>query len=569
MKPTQSHLLIVALAAAAVSAGCMSEGSSPPRDGAAGADQESARGYASGDSYARKRARTPAREEADFDHSAYVGAQPAATAPQAPVLAEAGSKYAPEPKGEILPAAPDSDVQGSEQYTDYGVRPFVSANVDNKSTFSIDVDTGSYTIARRKLREGHFPPVASVRVEEFVNYFRQNYADPSQGKAFTVSSEAAVSPFRAGKVVLRVGLQGRRLHTTTRRRANLVFLIDTSGSMRSRDKIDLVKRSMQFLVDNLRADDRVSICTYAGSVRKILDPTPASERGTILRALSRLQAGGSTAMSSGIDLAYRLASVQAGPEVNTRVIVCSDGDANVGPRSHEQILDQIARYQKRGITLGTVGFGMGNYKDTMMEQLANKGNGSYAYVDSMAEAKRLFGEDLTQNLEVIARDVKLQVVFDPSRVARYRLIGYENRAILDRDFRNDAVDAGEVGAGHNVTAIYELELASGGEGPLGVVHLRYKPGSRNSAEDDRAAEETYALSRAPVFFSKATQRFKFTACVAEFAEILRKSPHVKTRLDQLVPLVEKCLDEKHDDREHDFMDMVQRASFLAGRNGRS
>ena len=272
-------------------------------------------------------------------------------------------------------------------------------------------------------------------------------------------------------------------------------------------------------------------------------------------------------MGSGIQLAYQLASAQAGPEVNTRVLVCSDGDANVGPRSHHQILDLIAGYQQRGITLGTVGFGMGNYKDTMMEQLANKGNGSYAYIDGIEEARRLFVEELIANLEVIARDVKLQVVFDPARVRRYRLIGYENRAIADRDFRDDAVDAGEVGAGHRVTALYELELVPGGEGVLGAVHLRYKPGARRGAADERAREESYALAREARPFAAASQRFRFTACVGELAEVLRKSHHVQTRLPELVALIERSLDHRHDDREHDLLDLAQRAAFLAGRAG--
>ncbi|MGE0708020.1 MAG: von Willebrand factor type A domain-containing protein [Planctomycetota bacterium] len=542
-----------ALAGAAAIVGCSSEMGASERSGADGG--------ACTEDYAL-RPRAPRQRLADLD--AKSGDEPcevARPAPGAKIAMVAGNTPAKDDQ-EPPAEAPTT----TEHYTDYGVRPFVCAREDNRSTFSIDVDTGSYTIARRKLREGSLPPPAAVRVEEFVNYFRQDYPDPSEGRAFAVLSEASASPFREGKAILRIGLQGRRLREETRKRANLVFLIDTSGSMQSPDKLGLVKRSLQLLTDHLRADDRVSICTYAGSVSKVLDPTPASERGTILRAISRLQAGGSTAMSSGIDLAYQLAARQAGPEVTTRVIVCSDGDANVGPRSHEQILGQIDEYRHKGITLGTVGFGMGNYKDTMMEQLADKGNGSYAYVDSLDEARRLFGEDLLQSLEVIARDVKLQVVFDPRRVARYRLLGYENRAIADRDFRNDAVDAGEVGAGHTVTALYELELVPGSEGPLGAVHLRHKPGERRGVEDDRASEVAYSLTaQVNPRFEQASQRFRFTACVAEMAEILRKSPHVKTRVDQLAPLVERALDPKHDDREHDFVNLVERASFLTTR----
>ncbi len=481
----------------------------------------------------------------------------------APMAAPAAKSEAP--SGSASPE--EEQVASREQFTDYGVRPFVDASEDNLSTFSIDVDTGSYTIARRLLREGTLPPTSSVRVEEFVNFFRQHYEGPQEG-AFVVHSEASASPFRAGRVLLRVGLQGRRLDHKTRKPANLVFLIDTSGSMQSRDKLGLLKRSLSVLVENLSPQDRVSICTYAGSVRKILDPTSAAERGTILRALSRLRAGGSTAMASGIDLAYRLAQAQAGPGVTTRVIVCSDGDANVGASSHEEILKLIHARREAGISLGTVGFGMGNYKDTMMEQLANRGNGSYAYVDTIEEANRIFGEDLVSNLETIARDVKLQVAFDPARVRRYRLLGYENRAIHDDDFRRDEVDAGEVGAGHSVTALYELELVEGSAGALGEVRLRHKPGERLSAADERASEARFALaSEVASRFTKASQRFRFVSCVAEFAEVLRKSPHTRTRLQELAELTESSLDPQHDDREHEFLRMIQRAAFLAGSSG--
>ncbi len=455
----------------------------------------------------------------------------------------------------------------TEEYQDYGVRPQVPTALDMLSTFSVDVDTGSYTIARRKLREGVLPPPAAVRPEEFVNYLRQGYPDPREG-AFAVVSEAAASPFRPGKTILRVGLQGRRLSEEARKRANLVFLVDTSGSMRSPDKLGLVKRSLSLLVERLRPDDVVSICTYAGSVGVALEPTPVRHRDRIQQALARLSAGGSTAMGSGIDLAYRLAADQAGPGVNTRVFVCSDGDANVGPARHPEILALIERHRERGISLGTLGFGMGNYKDTMMEQLADRGEGSYAYVDTIEEARRLFGEELVSNLEVLARDVKVQVAFYPRRVARYRLVGYENRAIRDDQFRDDRVDAGEVGAGHSVTAVYELELVPGSEGPLGEVALRYKRGERPQRGPDAAREEVHSLTGAVASaFEGASGRFRVTACAAELAEVLRKSPHVQTRLDSLERLLEGSLDPRFDDREHDLLDMVRRAAVIERRYG--
>lgn len=460
----------------------------------------------------------------------------------------------------------DPEPRSSEQYTDYGVRSWVDAAKDARSTFSIDVDTGAYTVVRSKLRSGTLPPTAAVRVEELVNYFRQDYPDPKTGP-FAVLSEAASSPFRPGKVILRVGLQGKRIDPAKRKRANLVFLVDTSGSMSAPNKLGLVKQSLRVLVGSLRADDRVAICTYAGSVQTILEPTPASDKRAILGALSRLRSGGGTAMGSGVALAYSLAARMAQPGTLSKVFVCSDGDANIGPMSHHQILETIARHKERGIFLGTVGYGMGNYKDTMMEQLADRGEGNYAYVDSLQEAERLFGEDVTASLTVLARDVKLQVAFDATRVARYRLLGYENRAILDQDFRNDHVDAGEIGAGHTVTALYELDLVTDSSGPLGTVSLRYKAAERPAkGEPDVASEETFGLTGAVSAFGQASQRFRFTACVGEFAEVLRKSPHVQTRLPNLVGQLEGALDKKHDDREHDLLGLVKQAALLITRS---
>ena len=271
-------------------------------------------------------------------------------------------------------------------------------------------------------------------------------------------------------------------------------------------------------------------------------------------------------MASGIDMAYELAAQQARPGTNTRVIVCSDGDANVGPRSHGEILKLIESRRKQGIFLNTVGFGMGNYKDTMMEQLADRGDGIYSYIDTLSEARRLFCEELTSSIETIARDVKLQVVVNPERVKRYRLIGYENRAIRDRDFRNDAVDAGEIGAGHTVTALYEIELAPGSEGPLGVVNLRFK-GSERDGWADAASEEAYSLTGAVApSFAQGSKSLRFIACVAEFAETLRQSRHSSTDLEALADWLEGARS-LTDDREVEFRNLVRRAATLVALRG--
>jgi Ca-activated chloride channel family protein len=449
-------------------------------------------------------------------------AAPASRAP-APAQAQPG---APAPL-----AKPAPEPAGTEQFQDYGVNPFVDAKQDRLSTFSIDVDTASYSIARRKLNEGTLPPFASVRAEEFLNSFDYGYQGPSgaeqaKGSPFHVDFAAAPSPFAPGRTLIRVGVQAKRVSAEDRVPVHLVYLVDVSGSMSSADRLPLAKRSLKILTDTLKPGDTVALCTYAGSVAKILDPTGIDHEDRILRAIDSLGAGGSTAMSSGIQLAYDLASKTLVKGHVNRVVVLSDGDANVGNTSHQAVLQTIARYKDQGITLSTVGFGSGNYKDTMMEQLADKGDGNYTYIDTEEHAKKVFGEEVESLLQVVARDVKIQVELDPNVVRRYRLIGYENRDIRDKDFRNDKVDAGEVGAGHSVTALYEVELADTKRSPL-VVRMRQKP-AKNALNGggDRATETVTAMPASAIAtsFAAAPGSFRFATAVAGFAEILRHSP---------------------------------------------
>jgi Ca-activated chloride channel homolog len=419
----------------------------------------------------------------------------------------------------------DRDAPTTEQYTNHGVNPWTEANADHLSTFAIDVDTASYTILRRKLLAGEEVPAAAVRVEELLNYFRYGYAPPTDGSAFAMHAELAPSPFREGRHILRVGLKGREVAAAARKPAHLVFLVDVSGSMMSSDKLGLVQQSLRILVNNLGPKDTVALVTYAGSTRVVLEPTGMDRRAEIHAAIESLVAGGGTGMSSGMDLAYGLAAQKVSPDSVSRVIVLSDGDANIGPSSHDEILNRIADHVKRGVTLSTVGFGMGNYKDTTMEQLADKGNGNYAYVDSLSEARRIFQEQLGGTLEVIAQDVKIQVDFDPKSVARYRLVGYENRDIADERFRDDAADAGELGAGHTVTALYELELAPGATAPVGTVRLRAK---KPGPADQVAAEIAYPLpAPGPQTFDAASEDLRFAVAVMAAGEVLRASPHAE------------------------------------------
>jgi Ca-activated chloride channel family protein len=464
----------------------------------------------------------------------------------------------PRPK----PVDKRESVSNTEDYKNYGVNEMTSTAEDNKSTFSIDVDTGSYTISRRKLQSGQIPPASSVRVEEFVNYFRYDYPDPDSGP-FAVHMEGAPSPFDSAgeRQLLRIGVQGDRISRTERKPVHLTFLVDVSGSMSSPDKLGLAKESLQVLTNNLREGDTVAIATYAGRVAEILPPTGIENRGRILTALDSLKSGGSTAMNSGLELAYKLALKDYKKDHVNRVIVLSDGDANVGPSGHAQILKRIRHFVDEGVTLSTIGFGMGNYKDTMMEQLANKGNGNYYYIDSMDEARKVFGEQVDGTLQVIAKDVKIQVEFDEDKVASYRLIGYENRDIADKDFRNDAVDAGEIGAGHTVTALYELQIKDGADGKLGTVRVRHK-----KPQGAKASEQAFQLTSGDMRadLREASRDFQFAVAVAGFAEVLRNSPYAEQISLALVEELAQGATQRGQADRQEFIDLVRKAKGIRG-----
>ncbi|HHH28113.1 MAG TPA: VWA domain-containing protein [Polyangiaceae bacterium] len=409
------------------------------------------------------------------------------------------------------------------RFADYGFNAPVDPSEDAMSTFAVDVDTGSFPIVRRSLENGQHVMRTSVRPEEIINYFDYGYPGPTDGTAFAAHLHAAPSPFDAGHHVVRVGLQARRAERQVP--AHLVYLVDTSGSMQSPDKIGLVKQSLRMLTNNLRPGDTVALCTYAGSVRVVLPPTGIAQRQRILAAIEQLSAGGSTAMGSGIKLAYDLAESTRVPGHINRVVVLSDGDANVGLTSHERILEAIDAQRKKGITLSTVGVGTGNYNDVMMEQLANEGDGNYQYVDDAREARRVFVDQLDGMLEVVAKDVKIQVEFDPSVVASYRLIGYENRDVADEDFRDDAVDGGEIGAGHNVTAVYDVVLKNAATARSWVtLRVRHK-----QPHGDEATEQVFHLDRSHVYasFEDAHRSLRFATAAAGFAEVLRESPYAE------------------------------------------
>jgi Ca-activated chloride channel homolog len=469
-----------------------------------------------------------------------------AAAPPAPP-ADLMPRSEPMPEGELMPSrdadAEDDDrsgaiathspgqpidalaaaTQGAEDYKDYGVNPFTLSSDDALSTFSIDVDTAAYSMARRKLDGGALPPEAAVRVEEFVNYLDYDSYITPKNDPFAVNMEAMPDPFRPGHHLLRVGVQGKEVSRDERKPVHLVFLVDVSGSMSSADKLGYAKKSLHMMVDGLREDDTVGLCTYAGRTARVLEPTSAGNKREIHGAIEGLKSGGSTAMSSGIDIAYEMAMQQFKPGHENRVVVLSDGDANVGRTSWDDMLGQIKGYADKGVTLSTIGFGTGNYQDTLMEQLANNGDGNNFYIDSQEQAQRVFVEELGGTMITIARDVKIQVEFNPESVAAYRLIGYENRDIADKDFRNDRVDAGEVGSGHNVTALYDVILRDGYTAELATVRMRYEaPGADKAASEKLWIFPDKRLKETPF---QATRDTRMAYSAATFAEILRGSPH--------------------------------------------
>ncbi|MFN3197990.1 MAG: vWA domain-containing protein [Bradymonadia bacterium] len=493
---------------------------------------------------------------------------------------QGGAYYPPAPNNGYVPpqeTPPSGDPQSGEQYEHYGHNPFVDAEEDNLATFAIDVDTASYTLTRRNINNGWLPDPASIRVEEFINYFK--YADegpaPSDARPFAIHMEVAPSLFgdSAGgqaaddveRSLMRVNIRGIDLENEERKSANLVFLLDVSGSMSSPDKLGLVQYSMRRLTETLRPDDTISIVVYAGADGVVLPPTPVSNAGRIIDAVESLRPGGGTNGEAGIRTAYRLAQEAYKNDGINRVILCTDGDFNVG-LTGDALVGLIEEKRDEGVTLTVLGFGSGNYNDRTMEQLANKGNGNYAYIDQIAEAERVLVEGITGTLQVIAKDVKIQVELNSDAVARYRLIGYENRDIADDQFRDDAVDAGEIGAGHQVTAYLELELQPNVRADatldLATVRVRYK--APDATADDAALEEvarTLEMGAHRRDFEDASDDFQFGAAVVEFAEVLRESPHsVGRRLGELQSVARRAAGD--DARRAEFIELVERAATL-------
>lgn len=473
-----------------------------------------------------------------------------------------------------------------EKYKYYGENPRTSPIVQPTSTFSIDVDTGSYSNARRFLQKyGQLPPEDSIRIEEFINYFNYNYPLP-KNKPFSIYHELAVSPFDKDRLLLHIGIQGKKVTAAKRPDTNLVFLIDVSGSMDSPDKLGLLKSSLLLLTDQMTQRDKVSIAVYAGAAGMILPPTNGNDKSSIKRALKSLSAGGSTAGSQGILLAYELAEKAFINDGINRVILATDGDFNVGMTNFEDLIELIEKKRESGISLTTLGFGTGNYNDRLMEQLANKGNGNYFYIDNLNEAKKVLVDELSSTLQTIAKDVKIQIEFNPKYIFSYRLIGYENRKLKKEDFDNDKIDAGDIGAGHTVTAIYELTLTDSKkanessrytqenkeikdnvvktntkfEDEIAFFRLRYKKPNKNISS---LIENS--ILRSDIHNSNPTNDFIFSSAVAHFAEILRKSEYAENyNINDVLELVKNNKGEDNWGYRRELESLIELAKSLKG-----
>jgi Ca-activated chloride channel homolog len=417
-----------------------------------------------------------------------------------------------------------------EQYERLPDNPVQRVAETPVSTFSTDVDTGSYANVRRFLNQGSLPPEGAVRLEEMVNYFPYSYALPSDGSPFGVSTEVAATPWNLHTQLLRIGIKASDHAVADLPPANLVFLVDVSGSMDRREGLPLVKSTLNLLVEQLREQDRVSLVVYAGESRVVLKPTSGREKAKIRNAIDQLSAGGSTAGASGIELAYQMARLGFIDKGINRILLATDGDFNVGVSDFDSLKQMAAQQRKSGVSLTTLGFGVDNYNEHLMEQLADAGDGNYAYIDNLREARKVLVDQLSSTLAVVARDVKLQVEFNPARVSEYRLLGYENRALKREDFSNDKVDAGEIGAGHTVTALYEIvptgakgwleplryaaePKAQGKTDELAMLRVRYKPASGGASQ----------LIERPIHHesTQASDDLRFSAAVAAFAQQLK------------------------------------------------
>ena len=482
-------------------------------------------------------------------------------------------------KLKLLPV-PQPTEPTQEDYDTFVENAFESPKTAPLSTFSIDVDNASYTNVRRFINNGQGVPKDAVRVEEMVNFFKYSYPQPKDQNPFSIHTEISDSPWNATNKVLKIGLQGKNIPTENLPASNMVFLIDVSGSMSDINKLPLLKQSLKILVNELRPKDKVAIVVYAGAAGLVLPPTSGDEKKTIINALENLNAGGSTAGGAGIELAYKIATENFIKNGNNRVILATDGDFNVGSSSNSDMEKLIEQKRKTGVFLTCLGYGMGNYKDSKMETLADKGNGNYAYIDNIQEANRFLGKEFKGSMFAIAKDVKIQIEFNPKQVQAYRLIGYENRKLRPEDFKNDAIDAGELGSNHTVTALYEIipagvkseylavqpddlkytkvqETTKNYSNELATIKFRYK-----KPDGDKSIELVQVIENKSVPLEKASVDFKFSTSVAWFGLKLRDSKLISDKSsDAILKLAKQGLYNDVDGYKAEFIRLIEAAKF--------
>ena len=470
-------------------------------------------------------------------------------------------------------AAPAYFNPSTEEYNKVNETGFRQSKASPLSTFSIDVDKASYSNVKRFLNQGQKPPADAVRIEEMVNYFEYNYPQPANGHPFSITTEYSDCPWQKGHKLLHIGLQGKKIATDKLPASNLVFLIDVSGSMNDPHKLPLLKSAFKLLVNNLRAKDRVAIVVYAGAAGIVLPSTCGDNKKTILEALDKLHAGGSTAGAEGIQLAYETAAENFIDGGNNRIILATDGDFNVGVSNNNELEDLITEKRRSGIFLTCLGFGMGNYKDSKMETLADKGNGNYAYINDIQEANKVLVSEFGGTLFTIAKDVKIQVEFNPAKVQSYRLVGYENRMLNSEDFKDDTKDAGELGSGHTVTAIYEIvpanvkqpmenevddlkyqvaEVKVNSE-EIATIKFRYK-----KPDGEKSIEMIHPVADKSVSISNTSDNYRFSVSVAMFGMLLRDSKYKGTgKLTGVEDLAENARGKDKDGYRSEFIRLVK------------
>ncbi|AEV98407.1 hypothetical protein A4D02_22355 [Niastella koreensis] len=504
----------------------------------------------------------------------------ATTAPQAPATIESPQPRIADDKDEVEKPAEFN----TEDYDHIVENKFLTARQNPLSTFSIDVDEAAYSNVRRYINNGSMPPAGAVRIEEMINYFDYSYPQPQSDVPFSVNTELSECPWSPQHRLVHIGLQGQEIQVQNLPNANIVFLIDVSGSMDEPNKLPLVKSSIKLLTDQLRPDDKVAIVVYAGNAGLVLPATSGSNKTAIKEAIDQLEAGGSTAGGAGIQLAYKVARENFIKGGNNRIILATDGDFNVGASSDDELVSMIEKERQSGIFLSVLGYGMGNYKDNKMQQLADKGNGNHSYIDNINEARKVLVTEFGSTLFTIAKDVKIQIEFNPAKVQAYRLIGYENRVMAAEDFNNDKKDAGELGSGHTVTALYEvipvgvksefigkvddlkyqpvktMTAVAGGD-EIMTIKLRYK-----KPDGDVSKLIVHPVMDAHLALDKTSDNFRFSAAVASFGMLLRNSEFKQNAsYQQVIDLAKGAKGEDENGYRQEFIGLVKAAGSLTAK----